>query len=203
LVVVQLGAILAVVVIYWRKFFNIELDKRLIVAFVPTGIIGLALYSVVKTYLLGNNWVVLAALFLGGFALIVFEHYHERMFRMHGEREHDADLAAMPYKTAALIGLAQAVAIIPGISRSGATIVGGLYLGFAVLFAWAAWTLEPTLVRAVSVAWLLTASLHLLFHAGHLESFGAADAIAEIVSLALLLAPPPLAIWGVAATDRR
>ncbi|HEY7455946.1 MAG TPA: hypothetical protein VH703_01620 [Solirubrobacterales bacterium] len=89
------------------------------------------------------------------------------------------------------------VDLLPPYNEHLITDVGGLYLGFAVLFAWAAWTLQPTLVRAVCSAWLLTAAIHLLFHATHLDDFGTGDAIAEIVSLALLLIPPPLAIWAV------
>ncbi len=92
------------------------------------------------------------------------------------------------------------VSLLPPYNEHLVTDVGGLYLGFAVLFAWAAWTLEATLVRAACAAWLLASTLHLGFHAGHLEGFGTADAIAEIVSLALLLVPPPIAIWGVAAS---
>src|SRR5689334_14269351 len=72
------------------------------------------------------------------------------------------------------------VNLLPPYNEHLVTDVGGLYLGFAVLFAWAAATLDRTLVRAVCVAWLLTASLHLVFHAGHLEGFGTADAVAEI-----------------------
>ncbi len=90
------------------------------------------------------------------------------------------------------------VSLLPPYNEHLVTDVGGLYLGFAVLFAWAAWALEATLVRAACAAWLLTATLHLVFHVGHLEGFGTADAIAEIVSLASLLVPPPIAIWGVA-----
>jgi hypothetical protein len=90
------------------------------------------------------------------------------------------------------------VELLPPYNEHLVTDVGGLYLGFAVLFAWAAWTLDRTLVRAVCVAWLLTAGIHLLFHAGHLDGFSAADAVAELVTLALLLAPPPIAVWGVA-----
>jgi hypothetical protein len=93
--------------------------------------------------------------------------------------------------------LASWVELLPPYNEHLVTDVGGLYLGFAVLFAWAAWTLERTLVRAVCVAWLLTATLHLIFHAGHLDNFSTADAIAEIASLALLLVPPPLAFWAV------
>jgi hypothetical protein len=93
--------------------------------------------------------------------------------------------------------LAHWVELLPPYNEHLVTDVGGLYLGFAVLFAWAAWTLDRTLVRAVCVAWLLSATIHLIFHAGHLEGFSTADAVAEIVSLALLLLPPPLAIWAV------
>jgi hypothetical protein len=92
--------------------------------------------------------------------------------------------------------LASWVDLLPPYNEHLVTDVGGLYLGFAVLFGWAAWSLDRTLIRAVSVAWLLTATLHLVFHAGHLEGFGTADAAAEIASLALLLGPPPLAIWA-------
>jgi len=88
------------------------------------------------------------------------------------------------------------VELLPPYNEHLVTDVGGLYLGFAVLFAWAAWTLDRTLVQAVSVAWLLAASIHLLFHAGHLDNFSTGDAIAELASLALLLVPPPLAVWA-------
>ncbi|HEX5989260.1 MAG TPA: hypothetical protein VFY75_03475 [Solirubrobacterales bacterium] len=92
--------------------------------------------------------------------------------------------------------LAHWVDLLPPYNEHLVTDVGGLYLGFAVLFGWAARSLDPTLIRATSVAWLVTATLHLAFHAGHLGGFGTADAIAEIASLALLLLPAPLAIWG-------
>jgi undecaprenyl-diphosphatase len=126
-IVIQSGAILAVVALYWRKFFNWEVLKRLVVAFIPTGVIGLALYSVVKTYLLGSVPVVLWALALGGVLLIGFEYLYAKR-----EREGKVEISAvaeLSYKKAALIGACQAVAIIPGVSRSAATIVGGMLLG--------------------------------------------------------------------------
>jgi hypothetical protein len=88
------------------------------------------------------------------------------------------------------------VDLLPPYNEHLVTDVGGLYLGFAVLFAWGAWTLQPTLVRAVCSAWLLTAALHLTFHATHLDNFDTADAVAELASLAFLLVPPPVAIWA-------
>lgn len=94
------------------------------------------------------------------------------------------------------------VDLLPPYNEHLVTDVGGLYLGFAVLFAWAAKTLDRTLVRAVSLAWLLPASLHFIFHAGHLEGFGSADAIAELASLALLIGAPVLALWASAGSER-
>lgn len=122
-IAIQCGAILAVVTLFWRRFFNWMLIKKLIVAFLPTAIIGFAVYPLVKDALLNNLTVVVVALFVGGIALIVFE-------LLHRER---ADAVAEPeditYKQALVIGLFQSVAVIPGVSRSAATIVGGLASG--------------------------------------------------------------------------
>jgi hypothetical protein len=92
--------------------------------------------------------------------------------------------------------LAHWVELLPPYNEHLVTDVGGLYLGFSVLFAWAAWTLDRTLVRAVCIAWLVPATLHLIFHATHTDGFSSADATAQITSLALLLIPPPVAIWA-------
>ena len=121
-IAIQLGAILSVVVLYWRRLWNVEVIKKLFVAFLPTGIIGFTVYKAVKEHLLGNVPVVLAALVLGGIALIFWE-------RIHGHDEREADLAEITWKRALLIGVAQAVAMIPGVSRSAATIVGGSLMG--------------------------------------------------------------------------
>jgi hypothetical protein len=94
------------------------------------------------------------------------------------------------------------VDLLPPYNEHLVTDVGGLYLGFAVLFAWAARTLQPTLIRAACSAWLLTAAIHLFFHATHLENFSTGDAIAELASLAFLLAPPLAAIWAVGEPGR-
>lgn len=122
-IIIQLGAILAVVILYWRSLFNWANIKKLIVAFVPTGLIGLALYKILKTYLLGNTAVVLWAMLLGGVVLIVFELIHK------ASAEGEAGIEQISYRQAFIIGLCQSVAIIPGVSRAAATIVGGLFLG--------------------------------------------------------------------------
>ena len=123
-VIIQLGAILSVVVLYWTKFWNLETLKKLVVAFIPTGIIGLTLYPMIKGYLLGNMTVVLWTLLIGGIALIVFERYRK-------PEEAVVDLSEITYRRALLIGLFQAIAVVPGVSRSAATIVGGSLIGIS------------------------------------------------------------------------
>lgn len=119
-IAIQLGAIFAVVALYFRSFFDMEVLKRLVVAFIPTGIVGFTLYPVIKSYLLGNETIVVCALFLGGIALIVFE-------LLYRERKETVDtIRSISYKQAALVGSFQALAVVPGISRSAASIVGGL-----------------------------------------------------------------------------
>jgi hypothetical protein len=94
------------------------------------------------------------------------------------------------------------VSLFPPYNEHLITDVGGLYLGFVLLFAWAAWTLQPTLVRAACSAWLLTATLHLAFHATHLDDYGAVDATAQLASLATVLGLPLVAIWAVSEPPR-
>src|SRR5262249_17523321 len=78
--------------------------------------------------------------------------------------------------------------------------VGGFYLAFALLFAWAAVTLRRELVVPLCVAWSLAAVLHFVFHVTHLDGFSAGDAIAQTAALALVLILPSIA---VAALPRR
>ena len=121
-IIIQLGAILSVVVLYWSRFWNWDVLKKLVVAVIPTGVIGLTVYRAVKGYLLGNIPVVLAALVIGGIALIIFEQFQQRT-------DGDVDFSEITYRKAFLIGLFQAIAVIPGVSRSAATIVGGSLIG--------------------------------------------------------------------------
>ncbi|OGC86077.1 undecaprenyl-diphosphatase UppP [Candidatus Adlerbacteria bacterium RIFCSPHIGHO2_02_FULL_54_18] len=146
-IAIQLGAILAVVALYWRSLLNIEILKRVIIGFIPTGVIGLALYKVVKTYLLGSEVVVLWALALGGLALIAFELWHS-------ESENAAsDITEITYRQAVLVGLFQALAIIPGVSRSAATILGGLFVGIkrAAIVQFSFLLAVPTMVSATGL----------------------------------------------------
>ncbi|NUP55292.1 MAG: undecaprenyl-diphosphate phosphatase [Gemmatimonadaceae bacterium] len=123
-IIIQFGAILSVVVLYWKKFWHWDVLKKLVVAVIPTGVIGLTVYKAVKSYLLGNLTVVLLSLLIGGIALIVFE-------RFRAPTEGEVDFREITYRKAFLIGLFQAIAVIPGVSRSAATIVGGSLIGIS------------------------------------------------------------------------
>ncbi|MEI6650049.1 MAG: undecaprenyl-diphosphate phosphatase [Candidatus Moraniibacteriota bacterium] len=126
-IVIQLGAILAVVVLYFRRFLtDWETLKRLAVAFLPTAFVGLVLYRFIKS-LFESPMTIVATLLLGGVAIILFE----RWLKTRKPVEETTTGATMTYRQAFLIGVAQSVAVIPGVSRSGATIVGGLALGLS------------------------------------------------------------------------
>ncbi|RQW86415.1 MAG: undecaprenyl-diphosphate phosphatase [Geobacter sp.] len=123
-VAIQLGAILAVACLYWRKLIaRSDLLLKLAVGFLPTGIIGLALYKLVKN--LFDSSVVSISLIIGGIAFFVMEYY----LRNHKPAIHDA--GDVTYRSAFIIGLVQCVSMIPGVSRSGATIIGGLLCGMS------------------------------------------------------------------------
>jgi undecaprenyl-diphosphatase len=123
-IAIQLGAILSVVLLYWRSLLvNMEIAKRVITAFIPTAVLGLLFYKIIKRYLLVSTTVVLWSLLLGGIFLIIFELIHRQ------KEEAVDDLASIPYRSCILIGFFQSIAMIPGVSRAAATIVGGLFLG--------------------------------------------------------------------------
>lgn len=127
-IIIQLGAILAVVVLYFETLISKRsLWLPIIIAFLPTAILGLIFYKIIKTYLLGNTEVVLIALLLGGIILIVFEKFHQSLIINH----QSSDLSYITNKQAFIIGLFQSFSMIPGVSRSAATIIGGLFLGLS------------------------------------------------------------------------
>ncbi len=132
-IVVQLGSILAVVVLYWRRFIGL-LDVRqykyrtgprmnllhIILAMLPAVVIGLVLHSAIKQYLFGPETVVIG-LIAGGILMIFAEKIRPVV------RTESID--QISYKQALGIGLFQCLALWPGFSRSGATIAGGLLVG--------------------------------------------------------------------------
>lgn len=123
-IIIQLGAILSIVVLYFNQFSkNKEVWKRVLAAFLPTAVIGFILFKFIKNFLLGNLYITLAALLIGGIALIVLEIIYK-------EKEHHVErVEKITLKNAFLIGVFQALAVIPGVSRSAATIISALFLG--------------------------------------------------------------------------
>jgi undecaprenyl-diphosphatase len=124
-IIIQLGAILAVVVLYFKAFLKIENLSRIIVGSIPTAIIGFGLYNFIKNHLLGSTTIVLWSLFLGGLIIVIFEYFYKE------KDVQGKEIKNITYTQSFLIGLFQSLAVIPGVSRSAATIIGGLALGIS------------------------------------------------------------------------
>jgi undecaprenyl-diphosphatase len=120
-VVIQLGSILAVVALYRDDIFKIEMMKKLTVAFIPTGILGFLFYKIIKS--LFDSHIVAYMLIIGGIVFLIVEFFYK------DSKKHIDKLENISYKKAFLIGLFQSLSMVPGTSRSGATIIGGLFLG--------------------------------------------------------------------------
>jgi undecaprenyl-diphosphatase len=118
MIVIQLGAILSVGVLYFKRFFkSVDFYVKLIVAFIPAAIFGLLLSDYIDS-LLENVTAVAISLLIGGFILLFVDKWFNRSFVDEEEN--------INYLTALKIGMFQCVAMIPGVSRSGASIVGGM-----------------------------------------------------------------------------
>lgn len=121
-IIIQLGAILAVVVIYFKKLIlslDFKLWKNIIISFIPSIIFGLLFYKTIKTYLIGNSIVVIISLLIGGIVMVLFEKYYKPKKK---------DLVNVDYLK---IGLFQILSMIPGVSRAFATIFGGMVAGMS------------------------------------------------------------------------
>ncbi len=129
-VVIQLGAILAIVVLYWRVFISVLANWRMkqaqhfmrnvILAFLPAMVIGAFAHDAIKQYLF-NSWTVAMAMVIGGVAILVIER-KKPLATITGTEQ-------MSIRTALTIGFFQCIAMVPGVSRSGATIMGALLCG--------------------------------------------------------------------------
>lgn len=135
-VVIQLGAIMAVVVMFWKKMFpfgysdkKLQIKKsiimmwvKVIVGCIPAGVLGLLLDDFLEAHF-GNAVTISLMLIIYGVAFILVENYNKNRQPKIGS------IASIDYKTALIIGCFQALSMIPGTSRSGATIVGALLIG--------------------------------------------------------------------------
>lgn len=123
-IVIQLGAIMAIVVLYFKKFLSSwNLVKKLITAFIPTAAVGLVLYPFIKNVLLGSSAITLNALFWGGIAIIGVEWFLRK------KKAPVKNPGEITYNQALIIGTFQSLSVIPGVSRAAATIIGGLLTG--------------------------------------------------------------------------
>jgi undecaprenyl-diphosphatase len=131
-IVIQLGAILAIVALYWKKLWALAFgalkrnggERRyaiaVLLAFLPAAVLGAGLHKYI-TDVLFNPWVVCAALVLGGFGILLVEKIAPKPRVTNNEK--------LSWRTALGIGAWQCLAMIPGVSRSGATIMGALLMG--------------------------------------------------------------------------
>jgi len=120
---IQLGAILAIALMYIKRFLQgINIYLKLLAAFIPTAIIGLLAYDYIKAYLF-NPVIVSVSLIVGGVILILID---KRLVNSEAKVEEVED---MSYKNAFFIGLFQCVSMVPGTSRAAATIIGGVFNG--------------------------------------------------------------------------
>ena len=131
-VLIQLGAILAVVVIYFRRLWSIALLVptvprarhfvwSLLIAFLPAAVAGLLLHDIIKQVLFESPRIVCLSLIVGGVVLLVIDRFAPYPTRK--------DAMAIPLGASFIIGLFQCLALVPGVSRSGATIVGAMLMG--------------------------------------------------------------------------
>jgi undecaprenyl-diphosphatase len=128
-IIIQFGAILAVVALYIKKVWrNKNLWKPVILAFIPTGVLGVILYKVIKQYLLGNDLVVVGALLVGGIALLALEKWFVK-------RTNEGIVEELSNGKSLGVGVVQAFSMIPGVSRSAASIFGGMGMGLSRLEA--------------------------------------------------------------------
>ncbi len=113
---IQFGAILSVVILYWKRFFQtINFYYKLLIAFLPAAVIGFLLGNYIDA-LLENVLVVAITLLLGGIFLL----FVDKLFNKPSENQNISNLTALK------IGFFQCIAMVPGVSRSAATIVGGM-----------------------------------------------------------------------------
>lgn len=131
-IAIQLGAIIAVIFFFKKKLLSSSFlyYRNIIIAFIPTGVIGFLLYKIIKTFLLGNILIVAFALLIGGVIII----FYERRISTNKDtldNDHKENIETLSVKQLLILGASQALAVIPGVSRSGAVIISGRMQGFS------------------------------------------------------------------------
>ncbi len=137
---IQLGAILSVVVLYFKRLLSsFSVIKNIIIAFIPTAIIGLIFHDFVKAHLLSSYLVVSVSLIVGGIIIILFEKKYNKKYNANIKNDFQSQQSQhmgiwnseLNTKKSLIIGVCQSIAMIPGVSRSAATIIGGQMQGIS------------------------------------------------------------------------
>jgi undecaprenyl-diphosphatase len=181
---IQLGAILSVIVLYGRSLMlDLNTIKRVIAAFIPTACIGLLFYKVIKGFLLGSDKVVLWSLLIGGIFIIVFEMLYKK------RKGHIEDIKSISYKQAVLIGFFQSIAMVPGVSRSAATIIGGLSLGLSrkTIVEFSFLLAVPTMMAATGLDLIQNANAFSAYQIGSLFIGFLMSFVVALISIKFLL----------------
>jgi undecaprenyl-diphosphatase len=186
-VFIQLGAILAVVVYFWKRLWPFTADKnknkeiwnilcKTIIAVLPAIVLG-ALFAGKIEEKLFNPWTVAIALLIGGLIILFIE--------AKNLKPKISSINNLSYKTAFFIGLVQCLSMIPGTSRSGATIIGAMILGASRVVAaeFSFFLAIPTMVAAS--AWSLL-KYHALLNAGQISVLAIGFIVSFIVALAVI-----------------
>ncbi|MEA3011371.1 MAG: undecaprenyl-diphosphatase [Sphingomonadales bacterium] len=189
-IVIQLGAILAVILLYWRRFWEVlvgllrwssgpvAFTRNVLLGFLPSMAIGALAYGAIRR-MLETPEIVAVALIAGGIAILVIERMTKRVTT--------ESVEAMGWKTALGIGVIQCLSMIPGVSRSGATIMGALAFGVerktAAEFSF--FVAVPTMIGASAYA-LFKSGAQL--GAGELSDIAIGFVVSFLVALAVIKA---------------
>jgi undecaprenyl-diphosphatase len=181
MIVIQLGAIGAVIFFYWEKLIKVSLIKKLIVGFIPSGLMGFLFYKHIVA-LLGEGLTVAVMLLVGGFIIIAVELWYAKQ-KFDGELRTTHELS---YKESFILGLFQIFALIPGTSRSASVIVGGLLLKLerSVVTEFAFLLAVPTML--VASAYSLYKNKELLLISGNIPMLIFGTLISFVVALLVI-----------------
>ncbi len=184
LLFIQFGALIAGVSLFSKRIIS---DKKILsnilISFIPTAVIGFVLYKVFKKLLEGNMLLMAIMLALGGIIFIILEK------RNSSKANQGKDINDINYKEAFIIGLSQSLAIIPGVSRSGSTIIAGLLLNIkkSAIIEYTFLLAIPTITAAVlydfykSFAFIASMDSYAIFIYGFIIAFISAYLILIIV----------------------
>src|SRR5690606_14590487 len=134
-IVIQLGAVMAIVLLYKDKLLQgPKVWKNILLAFLPTALIAFTVYSYVREVLLvepAGSYVTVVSLFVGGVIILLLEKFYFPKRLAAADVRDDLQIEDLSPKRALILGAVQTLAVVPGVSRSGATIFGGMALGLS------------------------------------------------------------------------